>query len=293
MSSADSPSEPTPRKNTKARKKAPGHFKGGNALVQGLLAGADDVAGRSFLGGGMATAEEQTPAAPEAVEPSDGRAALPVQATESAAAASAPAGERRAATSPSPPKSPPPAKQPLPAPTTAPAREREAAGAESSAASRRQARSGAPWAHTAVHESFADAKIRSEQWTSHGFRIEPETLTALKERIKADRRTSGNTMLGQGHYVDAALRHIPDDVEAQIAMARGYLSARMGYVQPSKQSTFRVGPQAYDLISNLNLELMAADYGRRGLFVVSAAVEQLLHALEEEGDLARPERRHS
>jgi hypothetical protein len=162
---------------------------------------------------------------------------------------------------------------------------------EASSPRRRSRAGGKPWAHTAVHESFAAAKIRSEGWTSFGFRIDPEVLADLKERIKTDRRTSGMALLSQGHYLDAALRHIPEGVDAQIAMAQAFLDERMGVVEAGRQSTFRVGPEAYALVSSLNQGLQEADYGRRGLYVVSAALELLMQGLDAEGELLRPERR--
>lgn len=172
-----------------------------------------------------------------------------------------------------------------------PARRDVSGAGEEAPAQRRRPRPGKPWAHGAVHESFANAKIRSETWTSYGFRLDPEVLADLKERLKTDRRTSGNTMLGQGHYLDAALRHIPEDVDSQIEMAQAFLDDRMGVVGAGKQSTYRVGPLAYALVSTLNQGLQEADYGRRGLYVVSAALENLLQALDAEGELQRPERR--
>ena len=143
-----------------------------------------------------------------------------------------------------------------------------------------------PWAHGAVHESFASAKIRSETWTSYGFRLDPEVLADLKERLKSDRRTSGNPMLRQGHYLDAALRHIPEDVHSQIEMAQAFLDDRMGVVEAGKQSTFRVGPVAYALVSTLNQGLQEADYGRRGLYVVSAALENSAPGVGRRGGVA-------
>ncbi|MCD9146006.1 hypothetical protein [Streptomyces albireticuli] len=142
-----------------------------------------------------------------------------------------------------------------------------------------------------MHESFAQAKIRSEEWEQHGFRIEPEILAALKARIAQDRRSSGNGGLAFGHYLDAALRHAPTNVDEQIVWAQQFLDDRMAYVEKGKQSTYRVGRQAHALMSSLHQELQEADYGRRGLYVVSAALERLLIALNAEGELRRPERR--
>lgn len=273
----------------KAKKKAPNHFKaGGAALIEGLIEGADAVAGRSFLGGGAAREAEDTPQPPSGGDP-----AVPPQAREAApAGAMPPAPEAPVQTAPRTPARPELADS-LPG---GPGRHQPAAPgglpAEKPAA-RRRARgvSDQPWAHAALHASFAEAKIHSEQWRSHGFRIEPEVLALLKERLKADRRTSSNAMLGQGHYLDAALRFVPHDVDEQIAMAQEFLDERMGFVEPGKQSTYRVGEQAFGLVSTLNQGLQEADYGRRGLYVVSAALERFLLAMDTEGALPRPVRR--
>ncbi|WP_223279787.1 hypothetical protein [Streptomyces sp. SDr-06] len=367
MTSANDGASSAPRKSAaKPKKKAPNHFKaGGNSLVAGLLAGADQVAERSFLGGANRESEaptrlRPTPAPPPPATPpsptkpsgtsetsrttgASGTTAatgsVPSQGSEApaaaptaleiddpgtqarieavpAASAIAAVGEPPAARKPeapapvtaatltaplaapkaprrTPAPDPRPEREPEPEPVAAAEpvqREASVAGDEASA-QRRRPRTGKSWAHAAVHESFANAKIRSETWTSYGFRIDPEVLADLKERLKADRRTSGNTMLGQGHYMDAALRHIPEDVEAQIEMAQAFLDDRMGVVGAGRQSTFRVGPVAYALISTLNQGLQEADYGRRGLYVISAALENFLQALDAEGELQRPERR--
>ncbi|MFC4516415.1 MULTISPECIES: hypothetical protein [Streptomyces] len=118
-------------------------------------------------------------------------------------------------------------------------------------------------------------------------------LASLKSRVARDRRSSGNGGLALGHYLDAALRHAPTEVSEQIAWAQQFLDDRMAYVEKGRQSTYRVGPEAHALMSTLHQELQEADYGRRGLYVVSASIERLIQALDAEGDLQRPERRGS
>ncbi|MFD7017677.1 hypothetical protein [Streptomyces sp. NPDC059928] len=377
MSNSEDSTKPVPRGGGgRPKKKAPNHFKAaGTSLVAGLLAGADQVAERSFLGGANLDSEAGGPTAQ--TPPKSGRS-VPSQASEAPPAAQPPTpttpigpassatpvfeappgadidagtgaraqagvdaepgtgGGPRAAKSPatlasppSPTSPPSPAArraaapddvrpsarvteapsatpvrtiaepkaavrepEPEPEPVATPVRRDPAPVDDEASPPRRRMRvSGKPWAHTAVHESFASAKIRSEGWTSYGFRLDPEVLAELKERLKTDRRTSGNPMLSQGHYLDAALRHIPEDVPSQIAMAQAFLDDRMGVVDAGKQSTFRVGPEAYALVSSLNQGLQEADYGRRGLYVVSAALELLMQAMDAEGELGRPERR--
>ena len=149
-------------------------------------------------------------------------------------------------------------------------------------------RGSAHWAHQAVLESFASATIDSRTWTLHGFRIVPEVLAILKVRMNADRRSTGNQKLAISHYLDAALRHAPTEVEAQIALAQEFLTARMGMVEAGRQSTYRVGRQASALVADMNVGLQEADYGRKGIYVVSASIESFLVAMDASGELQRP-----
>ncbi|MFI9081466.1 hypothetical protein ACIGW8_34235 [Streptomyces sioyaensis] len=341
-------SKPASRKSSRPKKKTPSHFKpGGTSLVENLLAGADDVAGRSFLGGGnvaesssASSTTQPTPARAESSDRTAEHSGPRIGETPSARVESpAPTPDVTAVVAPEPAVAPEPSQpaaakaeadtSPLPrqgrveAAANAPAVKKVEEGstgteaevsppsvasadfegpapdrhpdpsqtASRTASSTGRRGRGARWAHEAIHESFADAKIRSAQWKSHGFRIEPETLDRLKERLKADRRTSGNVMLGQSHYLDAALRNMPVAVETQIAMADDFLNDRMGIVAPGKQSTYRMGTAAFAFISTLNQVLQEADYGRRGLYIVSAALERLLDDLDKEGDLPPPARR--
>ncbi|WP_236655641.1 hypothetical protein [Streptacidiphilus carbonis] len=153
---------------------------------------------------------------------------------------------------------------------------------------RRPVRRAGGWAHQAVTESFADSVISSNTWTTLGFRIVPEILTAVKARLAADRRSSGNAKLAVGHYLDAALRNAPAEVGDQVASAQAFLTQRMGVVDSGRQSTYRVGPQARALATSLNAALQEADHARKGIFVVSAALESLLASLETEGELPSP-----
>ncbi len=167
---------------------------------------------------------------------------------------------------------------------------RSAAPAPRPPAPRRRAsrRNAGTWAHQAVTESFADSVISSNTWATLGFRIVPEILTAVKARLAADRRSSGNAKLAVGHYLDAALRNAPTEVGEQVASAQAFLTRRMGVVDSGRQSTYRVGPQAQALATSLNAALQEADHARKGIFVVSAALESLLASLDAEGELPSP-----
>lgn len=168
------------------------------------------------------------------------------------------------------------APDPAPDPVPMPAGDRAASGA---------------WAHAAVHESFADAKLGSAKWKSYGFRIAPEVLARLKSRVNADRRATCNANLAIGHYIDAALRHMPHEVTELITMAEDFGAGQLWDSEKTQPSTYRVGESAYGLAAGLKMMLQEADYGRRGTLVVSAGVEAFLDALDAQGPLPRPERR--
>lgn len=305
--------------SSKPRPKAKKTFKpAGASLVQGLIAGADDVAGRSFLGGGQAapqpepspatspvpaptraSEDPQLPPQPPKAEPAPSSPSAPESGSDTASGPDRSPGPGSVHASPaSRPTAPSevrtPRKQASPPASASPKVSVEESGgvaAPSPAAPRARRRSGSGSAHAAVHESFADAKLRSRAWQAYGFRITPDVLADLKSRINADRRTTGNSQLAIGHYLDAALRSAPDDVDELIAMAQDFAGERIWDTDKTQPSSYRVGRQAFELVSTLNVTLQERDFGRRGTLVVSALVERYLQALQADGALQRPERR--
>lgn len=298
------------KRRSRGKKRAPAHFKANSSLVQNLLTGAEDVASRSFLGGGGVS-----PKLPEVTTSQSGESSqensLPATATEaetptSARVASQPTASPEPApeATPEPKSEPEPTAQPTPEaapqpepapepkpeatpqPTPEPKPEADKAGTSRSRRARTRV-----WAHKAVHESYADAKLRSSTWRAHGFRIAPDVLHRLKERLNADRRTTGNPGLAIGHYVDAALRHAPPSVEEQIEMAAAFSESQLWDKEKTQPSTYRIGRQAHEFASTLKLNLQEADFGRRGTQVMSAVIERFLDALNAEGPLQRPARR--
>ena len=117
----------------------------------------------------------------------------------------------------------------------------------------------------------------------------PEVWDALRARIAQDRRSAGNPELAAGHYMDVVFRNAPMDADALIDLYQKLSDQRMGYLGSGKKSTFRLGPVARANASEMKALLDEADYARKGLYVVSALVVQLLRKLDEEGPLLRPE----
>ncbi|MFF0794830.1 hypothetical protein [Streptomyces spiralis] len=144
-------------------------------------------------------------------------------------------------------------------------------------------------AHAAVLESYKDARLHSKDWQGWGFRIYPDTLAALKQRMNADRRSTG-LKLAIGHYVDAALRVAPTEVTEMIKLADEYDDERVFDNDTTRPSTYRVGVVAYELASNLKVTMDEADESRRGAAFVSAAVQKLLDGLQAGGELKLPTR---
>ncbi|MBH1939033.1 hypothetical protein I5Q34_33055 [Streptomyces sp. AV19] len=146
-----------------------------------------------------------------------------------------------------------------------------------------------PWSHAALQDSFLDNRIDSHGWDTWGFRLVPDVKKRLEERLTADKRSSNNRRLAQGHYVNAAMLRIPQGTDEQLAMIREFMLARGGYTEPGRPSNYRVSKQVWEVARDLDMVITAA--AKRGLvvFLFSAAVERLLDAMDEEGPLGRPE----
>jgi hypothetical protein len=89
--------------------------------------------------------------------------------------------------------------------------------------------------------------------------------------------------------MDVVFRNAPMDADELIRLYQQLSDQRMGYLGSGRKSTFRLGPVARAHASELKAILDEADYARKGFYVVSALVVQLLKKLEDEGPLLRPE----
>ncbi|MEU5547689.1 hypothetical protein AB0G85_35940 [Streptomyces sioyaensis] len=146
-----------------------------------------------------------------------------------------------------------------------------------------------PWALKAINESFLDNRINGETWDTFGYRLVPDVKARLEKRLIRDKRSSNNRRLAQGHYVNAAMLRVPDSIEERLKIIRDFQRQRGGVTDPGRPTNYRVSAPAFEMSRDLDMEITEA--AKRGLviFLFSAAVEQLLDALEAEGPLLRPE----
>lgn len=123
-------------------------------------------------------------------------------------------------------------------------------------------------------------------WPMWSGRMLTETKIRLQQRADADAVSSRRPRLKPGHYLDAALRQLPDDPAAQAALANEWLVRRWGGEHPPGTSAqLSVSPEVHAFLANLKRSLRGH---RAGIVidVVCAAADVFLDQLDEEGPLA-------
>ncbi|MFC5720660.1 hypothetical protein ACFP1Z_10845 [Streptomyces gamaensis] len=273
---------------------APAPVDGPEPARHGPVAGTDGPSAEPSLP--AARSEKAEPKAAAAPAPAPAPAAAEVVVEEPPPAAAVPETPPTVVPAPEPAPAPAPAPAPVPAPpVAAPApvtAVRAPEPAQAPAVTAPQAAAPQPagaWAHAALQDSFLDNRINSHDWDTWGFRLVPDVKKRLEARLSADKRSSNNRRLAQGHYVNAAMLRLPQGTDEQLALIREFMLARGGYTDPGKPSNYRVSRQVWEVARDLDMDITAA--AKRGLvvFLFSAAVERLLDSLDQEGPLARPE----
>lgn len=123
-------------------------------------------------------------------------------------------------------------------------------------------------------------------WPMWSGRMLTETKTRLQQRADGDAVSSRRPRLKPGHYLDAALRQLPEDPAAQAALANEWLVRRWGGEHPPGTSAqLSVSPEVHAFLANLKRSLRGH---RAGIVidVVCAAADVFLDQLDEEGPLA-------
>jgi hypothetical protein len=130
-----------------------------------------------------------------------------------------------------------------------------------------------------------DLKLGKNLWKTLPFRFAPDLVAGLATRVAQDRESSGRA-LTVAQYVDSAMRlYLPQDTDAQLALAEAFFIRREGDVPAGRQSSHRVSPQVFEVASRLPNDLRMVGRARTAVHVYSAAMDLFLSALEAEGPL--------
>ncbi|MFC5724155.1 hypothetical protein ACFP1Z_28710 [Streptomyces gamaensis] len=139
-------------------------------------------------------------------------------------------------------------------------------------------------AQAAVLASFI-AQRTGRNWGMWSGRLVPDTVARLQARAEADAASSGRGRLSAGHYLDAALRSLPQSAEEQVALANEWLIQQWDGEHPAGRSAqFSVSPESAALLNGLRQSLRAYRHGIV-IDVVCAAVDTFLDVLEAEGPI--------
>lgn len=139
-------------------------------------------------------------------------------------------------------------------------------------------------AQSLVVASFIDQRTQ-RNWAIWSGRLVPEVTTRLEDRAFDDANSSGRSRLKSGHYLDAALKALPEDPAEIAEIANGWLIDRWGGEHPpGVNAQFSVSPLAADRLSGLKRSLRGYRHGII-IDVVCAAADRILDVLAEEGPM--------
>ncbi|MEQ7008455.1 hypothetical protein ABN028_19975 [Actinopolymorpha sp. B17G11] len=136
----------------------------------------------------------------------------------------------------------------------------------------------------AVLDSSDSASDSPQEWENAPIRLRPDLKRRLDRRLAADQKAHRDRKLALAHYYNAAFLHVPDDVDAVLAMAQDHiksLRANATALKPVGSGT-RLHRDVAEKMGDLPNALRAAESGRHGLLVhvQCRAIEQLLDALD-------------
>ncbi|MGW1496840.1 hypothetical protein [Streptomyces sp. NPDC002402] len=143
--------------------------------------------------------------------------------------------------------------------------------------------------HKRIHGSFEDSRTHSREWESIGANMIPQMWTALRTQIAADRRSSGNRELANGHYMNIVLCDAPLEIERIYELHEQLSSRFRGQLPKGKKTTLRVSPGAVAKHREVKELCDEEDFARRGLYIHSALMLNFLTRLREAGPLPKLE----
>ncbi|MEU5900365.1 hypothetical protein [Streptomyces venezuelae] len=207
--------------------------------------------------------EERSPATVDTAEP----LVAPLQTTSTTAA--------------SPPPAPEGPNPPTPAKKQKPARKERVSDAGAPQYGENQQK---------VWQSFKDSRVRSRLWKQHGVNLIPEAWDALDARVKADRKSSGETDLARPAYIDAVILDAPQDVDELVELVDLINEELLG-VPAGDRTSVSMSPEARKKFLGLLETLGDARMKRKGKDLMTALTVRMLRKLETEGAMPKPQRR--
>ncbi|MFD5065234.1 hypothetical protein [Streptomyces sp. NPDC058394] len=132
--------------------------------------------------------------------------------------------------------------------------------------------------------SFLDQRT-NRNWAMWSGRLVPEVTKRLEDRAFDDAASSERSRLKSGHYLDAALKALPDDPAEIVEIANSWLIDRWGGEHPpGVNAQFSVSPLARDRLAGLKRSLRGYRHGII-IDVVCSAVDRILDVLDQEGPM--------
>ncbi|MEB3962973.1 hypothetical protein OKJ48_22380 [Streptomyces kunmingensis] len=140
-----------------------------------------------------------------------------------------------------------------------------------------------------VWDSFRDSRVRSRVWKQHGVNLIPEVWDGLAERVKQDRRSSGETELARPAYIDAVIRSAPESADELVELVDMINEELLG-VPAGDRTSVSMSPEARAKFKQLLEVLTEARLGRKGKDLMTALTVRMLRKLEAEGPMPKPKR---
>ncbi|MFI1648256.1 hypothetical protein ACH4XT_15135 [Streptomyces avidinii] len=141
-----------------------------------------------------------------------------------------------------------------------------------------------------VWNSFKDSRVRSRLWKQHGVNLIPEAWEALDARVKADRKSSGETELARPAYIDAVILDAPQDIDELVELVDLINEELLG-VPAGDRTSVSMSPEARKKFLGLLEALGDARMKRKGKDLMTALTVRMLRKLETEGSMPKPQRR--
>ncbi|WP_425824650.1 hypothetical protein [Streptomyces fractus] len=140
-----------------------------------------------------------------------------------------------------------------------------------------------------VWDSFVDSRVHSRQWSQHGVNVIPEIWDLLQDRVKRDRKSSGEASLAKTHYIDAIVRSAPVDPDELEDLVL-WINRELIGLPAGERTSMSMSPEARARFGEMLEALGESKLSRKGKDLISALALKMLRSLEDEGPMPKPKR---